>query len=150
MKTWWRDVRLRWAFSIKLLVVELLSTRGLRGEKRAWLFAKYMLIDSLCRLASLAPAIFSRFIVAISRSNLDLSSSRAFLDSRSVLITACFVSSYCCKRVADKFYLVMLRCLAAYFFISTVFSSSICRRFIKRIFSSCIFLRSSSSIFARN
>ena len=136
---------------MKLLVLfELLSARGLRGEKMAWLFAKYMLIDSLWRLASLAPAVLSRFIVAISRSNLDFSTCRAFLDSRSVLMTACFVSSYCCKRVADKFYLVILRCLAAYFFISTVFSSSICFRFISRILSLCIFSRSNSRIFARN
>ena len=131
-----------------------LSARIL-GEKIEWLWAKYMLIDSLCLLDSsprldvtlVSPPFLSDTMVF---SSFCFSFCSAFLDSRSVAITACCVSNFCYIRVADKLLLVMLLCLKACFLIRTVFSSSIWRRFISKILLLCISSRSISRILARS
>ena len=76
------------------------------------------------------------------------SSWSAFLDSLSVRMTACLLSSYYWRRVAERFYLVILLCLRACFLMSTVFSSSIYRRFMRRILLLCFSSASNSQIFA--
>ena len=104
-----------------------------------------MLMDSLWRLVS---APFSLLIDWISFSSLLFSSMSAFLDSRSVNITADLFSSCYCKRVADRFIRVILLCLKACFLMSTVFSSSICLRFISKILLLCFSSLSISRILA--
>ena len=97
-KTWGRDVLLPF-------VAKLLAERSafIRGENIVWLWAKYILIDSLWRLEISSPlcdiwfvpppGFVSLFIETIVFSSFCFSFCSAFFDSRSVAMTAYYVSS---------------------------------------------------------